>query len=85
MQKDNKNPSKSYSVPTKIAKEVKAATIKNTQEQVAHSQLMIRYYRMRQEEATDTKMAGKFGMQGDQLQNGLDLNIELLAWLEGEK
>lgn len=43
---------------------------------------MIRYYRHRQEEATDKKEAGKFGMQADQLEKGLDLNIELLAWLE---
>lgn len=82
MQNDNKNPSSSYSVPKKIVNKVQQATIENTQEQVAHSQLMVRYYRHRQEEATDKAASGKFGMQADQLEAGLDLNIQLLAWLE---
>lgn len=82
MLKNNMTDSKNYSVPKKIQKSVLQATIQKTQEQVAHSDLMIAFYRHQAEEATTKDLAGKLGMQADKLEEGRKLNIEMLEWLE---
>lgn len=59
---------------------MKAATLKKTQEQIAHSQMMIEYYLHRAEQEPNTKEKAKLELQADQLRAGMENNIAFMLW-----
>lgn len=70
--------SKNYSIPPKIQEKTLKDTIETTLSQIAHANLMARYYRKLGMKQSDKKKREAYSLKAQQLEDGRELNYGFL-------
>lgn len=72
------NDSKNYSIPSKIQEKTLTDTIETTLSQIAHANLMARYYKKLAMKQSDKKKRETYNLKAQQLEDGRELNYGFL-------